>query len=126
MGKLEKHLLSSCHTELQRRFTGRPIQQVLMSPAALPSTSVWMSLLLCKQAASNLCTHLKNPSSLVSSYINMLTNMQSKFPCYIESICMSCLPSLILLCLQLQLHIGCLLGSQQLHDISVQVHNALV
>ena len=75
MGKLERHLLSSCHTELQSRFTGRPIRQVLMLPAALPSASVQMSLLLCKHVASNLSPHLKNPSLLVLSYVSMLTNM---------------------------------------------------
>ena len=59
VGKLEKHLLSSCHTELQSRFTGRLIRQVLTLPPTLPSTSVQMSLPLCMQAASNLSTHSK-------------------------------------------------------------------
>ena len=57
--RLEKHLLSSCHTEHQNRFTVRPIRQVLMSPPSLLSTSVWMSLLHCKQAAYNLSTDSK-------------------------------------------------------------------
>ena len=59
VGKLEKHLLRSCHTELQSGFTGRPIMQVLTSPPTLPSASVQISLLLWKQAASSLSTYSK-------------------------------------------------------------------
>ena len=56
-----------------------------MSPPTLPSTSMQMSLLLCKQAASNNSTQLKNPSLLVPSYISLLTNMWSKFLYWVDS-----------------------------------------
>ena len=85
VGKLEKHLLSFCCTELQSRFTGRPIRQVLTLPPTLLSTSVWISLLLCMQAVSSLSIHSKPPSFLVSSYIGIITNIWSKFLCWDDS-----------------------------------------
>ena len=95
--KLEKHYLTSCHTELQSKFTGRPIRHIFTSPPALPRASLQMSLSLCKLTASSLSTHSKNSSFLVPSKTGMLTRMWLKFLCWVDvikvlrtSVCTTC------------------------------------
>ena len=58
--------------------------QVLTLLPALPIGSVQMSLLLYKQAASNLSTHLKN-LLFVPSCVDMLKNIWSKFLYQVDS-----------------------------------------